>query len=79
MVLHADSCVCVVLVDVVLELVETQLVPVFELPVGLALHLHRVVRQVHKSVVHVLQIYAIVTTGGSQVALREEVQIRVMR
>lgn len=78
-VLDADIFVCVVLVNVVLELVETQLVSVFKLPVGLALDLHCIVCQVHKRVVHVLQIYAIVTTGGSQVALREEVQIRVMR
>jgi len=78
-VLDADVLVRVVLVDVLLELREAQLVAVLELAVGLTFHLHRVVGQVHEGIVHVLQIYAIVTARSPQVALREEVQIRVMR
>lgn len=77
-VLNADLGFRVVFVNVVLELVERELVPVLKLPVRLALHLHGVVGQVHEGVIHILQIYAIVTAGGAQVALREEVQVGVM-
>ena len=78
MVLDTDLGFWVVLVNIVLELVERELVPVFELPIRFTLYLHGVVCQMHKRVIYILQIYAIVTAGGAQVALREEVQVRVM-
>lgn len=58
LVVHAHPALRVVLVDVVLERVETQLVSVLEVSVVLRVLLDRVVRQMHEGIVDVLQVDA---------------------
>ena len=61
------------------QVCEIELIALLKLAILGAVPLDSVVGQVHEGIVHVLQIYAIVTARSPQVALREEVQIRVMR
>jgi len=54
MIINAHFTLRVVLVNIVLELLETELVPVLEIPVVFRMFLHCIIRQMDESVVDIL-------------------------
>ena len=75
---HVDPTFWVVVVDVLLESGETKLVPIFEVSIVVCILLHRIVCQMHESIVHVLEIDSELGGRCPQVAFFEEEQVMVL-
>lgn len=71
-VLNTDARLGVMLVNVVLELLERELVSVFELSVRFTVFLNGVVRQMDERIINVIEVDTVVCTTGSQVPFWEE-------
>ena len=78
LVIDGDATFGVELVDVLLEGREAQLITVLKVTVILGMLLHRIVGQVHKSIVDVLQVDAELRAGGAKVALPEKEELVVL-
>lgn len=66
------------LVQQLLEPAVTQLVAVFELPVGIQLFLDCIVSEVDSGIVHIFEVDAVLAARGPDVALAEVVEVVVL-
>ena len=75
---HAHTTLRVVLINIVLEHREAQHISIFEVAIILCMLLHCIVREVHESIVNVLEVDAEFRRGRSQVTFFEEVKLMVL-
>ena len=77
-IVDTDTAFWIMLIDVVLELLEAQLIPIFEVAVVFCMLLDCVICQMHEGIVNVLEIDAVFRAGRPQVALFEEEKLVVL-